>query len=586
MIKGRDYQIEAVNAIYRYFENGGTGNPVVAMPTGTGKSIVIALFLYSMFQRYARQRVIVLTHVQELIEQNYEKLMTLWPTAPAGVCSAGIGRYETSRNITFGGIGTVAKRAHEFGWIDLILIDECHLVSPQEATQYRKFIAALTEVNPHLKVIGFTATPWRIGQGKIIDDGLFTDICIDLTTIQAFNWFIAQGYLMPLIPKRTQLLLDVEGVHMRGGDYVLAELQNAIDREEITEKALREALETCPDRKAWLIFCAGVEHAQHAASIARDLGVSCMAVHGNLNKNDRRDILEQYKSGQLQAVTNNNVLTTGFDYPAIDLIICLRPTQSPILWVQMLGRGTRPVYAKGYDLETYEGRMAAIAAGGKENCIVLDFSGNTKSIGPINDPVLPRKKGDKKGDAPVKCCDACNTWNHASVRHCVFCGADFFFQTKLKAEASTGELVKGDLPVVEVFHIDHITYTMYIKAGRPPSVKVSYYSKLRSFNEFVCFEHGDFAGRKAREWWKKRSNEPIPTTTEEALERIDRVAVPTHLRVWVNKKYPEIMQQCFDGTAFGTEELASGRPTVANLSKGQKPAEARPADDFDDDIPF
>jgi len=161
MIEARSYQVEAVASIWEYFLKN-KGNPVVAMPTGTGKSIVIAMFLKSVYDSYPGQRIMILTHVKELIVQNYEKLKSLWPFAPAGVYSAGLNKRDMFSPITFGGIGSVAKKAPLFGRVDLVLIDEAHLVSPNQATMYQKFIDDLKKKNPSLKVIGLTAPPWTV----------------------------------------------------------------------------------------------------------------------------------------------------------------------------------------------------------------------------------------------------------------------------------------------------------------------------------------------------------------------------------------------------------------------------------------
>lgn len=593
-MKPRDYQVEAEASIFRFFQEKD-GNPVVAMPTGTGKSVVIASFVRSALTWYPGTRVMMLTHVKELIEQNFDKLKQVWPTAPAGIFSAGLNKRDHMQQITFAGIASVAKKANLFGRVDLVLIDECHLVSPNDVTMYRAFLDALAKANPMLKVIGFTATAWRLGHGKITEEGgLFTDVCFDITGLNAFNRLIAEGYLMPLIPKKTAAMLDTSGVHMRGGDFIQSELQIAVDKQEITYAALKEVMELAGDRKSWLIFAAGVEHSIHVAEMLTSLGVPCRAVHSKISDGDRREILKQFKAGTLRAVVNNNVLTTGFDHPGIDLIVMLRPTASPVLWVQMLGRGTRPVYVPGFDLDTIEGRLQSIAAGPKQNCLVLDFAGNTKRLGPINDPVIPRKKGDAKGEAPVKECDFCGVWNHASVRHCMHCGKEFPLPTtKIKTTASSQELIKGDLPVIETFKVDHITYTKHTKVGAPAMLKASYYCGMRMFHEFVCVEHTGFALRKAKQWMRERTqSESMPESADQAIEWAAHYRTPTHLKIWINKQYPEIMGTCFDGTAFGTQDAIEERPQVQVAAT---PAPAAPEDagavkvafdEIDDDIPF
>src|SRR5439155_5126133 len=144
----------------------------------------------------------------------------------------------------------------------------------------------------------------------------------------------------------------------------------------------------------------------------------------------------------------------------------LRPTMSSKLWVQMLGRGTRPLFIKeGYDLTTIQGRLASIAASPKQNVLVMDFAGNIKRCGPINDPIVPKKKGASKGEAPIKICDSCGMYNHISARFCggepystvMGCGAEFVFQVKLTKQASTQEVIRTEAPVIETYRVEQIT---------------------------------------------------------------------------------------------------------------------------------
>lgn len=532
-IQPRIYQTKCVEAIYGYF-NEKCGNPVCALPTGTGKSVIIAMLLRSIFEHYPNQRIIIATHVKELIGQNYRKLIELWPTAPAGIHSAGLKKRDTWHNIIFGGIASMVKRWKEFGKVNLLLIDEAHLVSPDQETMYQAFINALKSVNPDLKVIGFTATPWRLGQGKITDDGIFTDICFDMTYLEAFNWLIENKFLVPLIPKRMKTEIDTDNLHIRAGEFIQSELQHLVDKDSITKAALREALEYGENRHHWLIFATGIEHAEHIKEELERLNVSCGIVHSKMAEGLRDSTIADFLAGKLRAVVNVGVLTTGFDFPAIDLIVMLRPTASVVLWIQMLGRGTRPDE-------------------GKTDCMVLDFAGNTRRLGPINDPVIPRKKGEKGGEAPVKECEVCNTYCHARVPVCPCCGHKFTFKVKIQQNASTAPIIRGNTPVKEVFKVDHITYVEHHKQGAPVSMKVSYFCGLRMFQEWVCLEHVGGARGLAIKWWKERSYDPCPETVKEGIAQSSAIAQPTHILVWTNTKYPEILSYCYDGSAFGKD---------------------------------
>jgi DNA repair protein RadD len=556
MYKLRYYQQDAIDSVYKYFSTH-KGNPVIAQPTGTGKSVVIAGLLKRVYNDYPQQRIMMLTHVKELIEQNFEKLISLWPTAPAGIYSAGLKRRDTDRKIIFAGIQSVAKKPDLFGHVDLIVIDECHRVSPNAETSYAKFIGHLLTVNPHLKVIGLSATPYRLGLGLLTQGSIFDDICYDNTDLKGFNKLLDEGFLSSLVPKHTNTQIDVDSVKLRGGEFEEKGLQQVTDIESITRAAVQEIMAQGQHRKHWLVFATGVEHCNHLVEMFESYGVTAAACHSKLTEQENAKAMMDFRAGRVRALVNNNKLTTGYDFPGIDLIAVLRPSNSASLWVQMLGRGTRPVYSEGMPLSTAQQRLAAIEAGPKRNCLVLDFAGNTARLGPINDPLIPDPKGKKKGGgmAPIRTCPECNTMCHASLTSCPECGAEFPRSVKISHTASANALVADGRPVVKVFKVDRVTYTLHRKAGRPPSIRVTHYSGIKRFTTYVCFEHGGGAGAMARRWWAARSKYPAPPTTDEAMGYLHKLPTPTHVRVWLNKKYPEIKAYSFTG-GFEDEEIS------------------------------
>lgn len=542
MVRLRPYQEEAVQSVFDYFRTNG-GNPIIGMPTGTGKSLVIGAFIMEACRAYPGTRILKLTHVKELITQNYEKLLDLWPTAPAGIYSAGLGRRDITAQILYAGIASIAKEAERVGHVDLIVIDECHLVSQKSETQYRAFIEALRGINPYLKVIGLTATYYRMGQGLLTDTGLFTDICYDRTKLAAFNQLVRMGYLAPLVAKRMDTFLDAdgEGVKAQGGEYNLKELQEAVNRDGITLAALQEALYRGSDRDHWLVFTTGVEHTETVATMLEQLGEKATFVHSKMTSGERDRRIADFKAGKYRMMVNNNILTTGFDYPDIDHIVVLRPTCSTSLWVQMLGRGTRP-------------------APGKRDCLVSDFARNSEKLGPINDPVLPQKKGRKKGGtAPVRCCETCGGYNHASARTCVYCGTEFPRDLKYAGVASTADVMANDevLPKIEEMEVTRVVYSRHTKEGRPDAIRADYYCGLRRFTAYICLEHGGYATKKAIDWWRvhigvdplgpgaRSKDEFVPGKTAHALEVIDSLPQPSKIFVWTNTKYPEVRSYVF-----------------------------------------
>jgi len=556
----RDYQLETVNSIFRYFQANRTGNPVAGLPTGTGKAFCIAYFLFKALEMYSKQKILVATHVKELVDQNYKEFIEIWPQAPAGVYSAGLKRKDTHQSVIFCGIASIAKNIEAFGRVDLVIVDECHLISLKEDSMYRAVFDALKVINPNLRIIGFTATPWRAGQGRLTEgDGIFTDMCIDLTDMASFNRFVREGYLVPLVSKPTKLLLDVTGVKITAGEYNEKSLDLAVNKDHITFAALQEAQQYAYEtgRRSWIIFATSLAHADKIKEMLEYLGVTCRVVHSKMSSTERDNNVADWKAMKFTAIINMGVLTTGVNHPALDLIVMLRPTMSSVLWVQMLGRGTRPLFVReGYDLTTIQGRLDSIAASAKQYCLVMDFAGNIKRLGPVNDPVIPRKKGASKGEVPIKECDACGMYNHISAKWCggtpfktnEGCGAEFVFRVQLKQEASTEAVVReDDLPVIETFPVMQTTASVHRKEGKPDSLKVTYYCFTKKFTKYILIEHPGFGRRKAEMWWSERTNLTLPITTAEAMEIFTELSVPTHIQVWTNAPYPEIMKECFMG---------------------------------------
>lgn len=547
----RDYQDFGIEALFRYFGNGGTGNPLLAYPTGTGKSLIIGGFIERVFQRYTGQRIIVATHVKELIEQNYDKLKQMWPLAPAGIYSSGLKRYDTAQPIIFAGIQSIYNKAAEFGKVTLLIVDEAHLIAPNDSTEYKTFIAALKEINPQLKIIGLTATKWRTGQGLLTegDNALFNDIIVDCTTMAAFNWFINEGYLCNLIPKRTAEQYDVENIKITAGEYNEKQMQAEFDKSDKTYKVLCETLELTQGRQHGMIFAAGVKHVENVAAMLADrFGETVTFVHSKMKSKDRDKNIADFKAGKYRWMVNNGILTTGFDFPALDVLVIMRATNSTGLWVQMLGRLTRPFYAPGHDLTTGEGRLMAIHNSQKQNGLVLDFAANTGRLGPINDPVIPRPrgKGGPKGVAPVRICETCGVYNHSSAVQCVACGTLFPRELKIFDSASTDALIKVAKPPepAHTFPITKAVYEVHTPAdGRPSSLKITYYCGLRRFKEWVALEQIGKAHGMAKHWWSQRAPAtiPLPDTVEEALKLVEHLRVPVSLDARLDTKYPTII---------------------------------------------
>lgn len=342
MLTPRPYQRASVDAIYDYFARA-SGNPLIVMPTGSGKSLVQALFQHEVLQKWPGQRILLLSHVKELLEQNAEKIRTLWPEAPLGIYSAGLRQRVHHMPMTVASIQSIHKRAALVGHIDLVIVDECHLIPADSQTMYRRFLSDLTAINPALKVIGMSATPYRLDSGYLHegDDAIFTDIAFDLPITE----LIRDGYLCPLVTKAGVRKIDLEGVRTRGGEFVPADIEIAVHKDGVLEAAIDEIIAYGRERRSWLVFCNSVENAAEVADLFSQRGHPMAPLSGKTPRDERDRLIRQFRAGEIH-LSNVNVLTTGFDAPGLDLIAMLRPTKSTSLFVQMLGRGMRTAPGK------------------------------------------------------------------------------------------------------------------------------------------------------------------------------------------------------------------------------------------------
>lgn len=468
----RGYQQDTVNAIYNWFGEHDDGNVCVVLPTGSGKSVILAEICRDAVQTWTDQRILILSHVKELLEQDAERILDLWPEAPLGIYSAGLNRKEL-KQITVAGIQSIRKRACDIGHVDLAIVDEAHLISHKDEGGYRNLLNDLREINPALRVIGLTATPYRLGHGLITDPpAIFSDI-IEPVKLKDL---IDEGYLAPLRSKCMDLLLSVDGVGKRGGDFIEEALQKKINTAENNAAIVDQTLKIAEGRRSILVFCAGVNHAYALRDEFRRQGETAEAVLGETPSDERARVLEDFKAGKVRVVTNNSVLTTGFDAPDTDVIVMARPTESTVLYVQSSGRGMRP----------------------KENaqdCLYLDFAGNVRRHGPITELLPPRRKGEQRGEAPVKVCERCQEFVPISLRVCPACGWEFPPPPPKKFKLHNDDIMGEDRK--RYLNVDGWQWRRYLTNSGKECATVTYYSGVQSVIEYVLLLHGGYPEQKA-----------------------------------------------------------------------------------------
>ncbi len=508
----RPYQRDAIDALENHW-HVGQGNPLVALATATGKSLIIAWHIRDILRRYPA-RILVLTHVQELIEQNLEHLLALWPDAPVSVNSAGLGRRDWNQQIIFASIQSVFRNPEKLGRCDLVLVDEAHLIPHSGEGMYRSLFDALRHTD--FRIAGFTATPFRLDSGRL-DEGdgkIFDEIVFSYDIGQG----IRDGWLSPLSSKATATTIDVSGVGRRGGEFIEHELQDVADIPAIVSGACDEIVRLGASRQCWLVFCAGVSHAQHVRDALRLRGVAVEAVFGETDTAERERIIDEFKSGAITCLVNVNVLTTGFDVPRVDLLAMLRPTLSTGLYVQMLGRGTRK-------------------AQGKRDCLVLDFARNVWRHGPVDCIEIKTKVAAQPGDERCKVCPECDELNPIGALTCVLCGYEWPRpqpKPKHATQADTVPVLSGQTTWLPV---DHTSFHLHHKRSdplAPPSLRVEYLCGLSTYTEYFSFQREGWPRTLAERWWLAMSGrEPAPALVSEAIARsgeLDQVAEITVYR--------------------------------------------------------
>tara|TARA_R110002126_G_scaffold25490_7_gene87103 strand:+ start:2096 stop:3712 length:1617 start_codon:yes stop_codon:yes gene_type:complete len=474
-MKLRDYQQRSIDMLYDWLPKN-EGNPCLVLPTGSGKSHIVAALCKDALTQWPDTRVLMLTHVKELIEQNAEKMREHWKGAPMGIYSAGLGKKNLEEPITFAGIQSIRNKSAQLGHIDIIIVDECHLISHKDEGGYRGLINDLTAINPAIRVVGLTATPYRLGHGYIDEEGAVFDDRIEPVTIEEL---IHKGHLSILRSKSTEVSFDVSSVHRRGGEYIEKELQAAVNNTETNSQVINEVISRAVDRRHWLFFCTGVDHAEHISEVLKHKGIKSACITGKTPAKERADIIRQFKAGEIKALTNANVLTTGFDFPDIDCVVMLRPTLSPALYMQMAGRGLRP---KSHI----------------KDCLVLDFAGNVSIHGPITRIKPPQKSGGG-GEAPIKVCDNCHEIVHASVMTCPECGFKFPESENLTAVELHDDCIMGSDSILKM-NIASWQWAEHTSRAGDDMLKVTYYAKslsVKPITEYFCINHAGYAGQKA-----------------------------------------------------------------------------------------
>ncbi len=391
MYELRPYQKEAVSNTISYFKRR-RDPAVIVLPTGAGKSLVIA-----ELAKIANGRVLVLAHVKELVEQNHAKYTSYG--LDAGIFSAGLGKKDWDQKAIFGSVQSVARAPDDFFQdFSLLVIDECHRVSEEGSTQYQEVITRLRDRNPKLCILGLTATPYRLGQGWIYEESangelkseqprFFKECVFELP----LSYMIKNRFLTPPVKVDIPVTCyDFSELTEKGRMYTMAEVEELLKgQKRLTPLIVKNIVDITQrfNRMGVMIFSANVKHAEE---IMEHLPTNeARLVVGDTEIDERDDIIDDFKNKKFKYLVNVSVLTTGFDAPHVDVVAILRPTESNSLYQQIIGRGLR--------LDK-----------GKTDCFILDYTGMGHDI---YTPEIADKKPNKESVPVNVACPECEFTN-------------------------------------------------------------------------------------------------------------------------------------------------------------------------------
>lgn len=537
MISLRPYQSLAINKIT---DGMKTDRYVLAQAaTGAGKTIIFASLIRYFMENYS-MRIAIMAHREILVRQAFDKLMKVWPEGrdQVGIACASVGSVDLGRPVIIGSPQTLARRLNMIPEIHLVIIDECHRVpGPETKSQYRNFLLGVEDRYPSARILGVTATPYRLGHGYI-----YGDKCREgernwfprLHTKISIEELQEQGYLCPLRAYQAEDISgDLTGISTSKGEFNSRDLSMCMSKTVHLSSAVNAYKQYGEGREHVVAFCVTIEHAEKLCAAFVLSGIPAAVVHSEMPKNERHEALEDFEAGRVRVICNVGVLTEGWDCTCVDCILFCRPTMSPALYVQMVGRGLR----------THPG---------KSDCLLLDLSGNCLRHGDVNDPVVKIGKAEAPQET-VKECERCHAIIPIRAKKCPACG---FEPAEEEPKEKEPLQEHENVALRRVLWGDQRADVLYWKCepyvsragNRVMRMTINCRLEQASLPSVVnCFfdvegAASDYGQKKFQETWKKLTRHPVPLTVDEAVMRSSEMHVPSQITLKQNKQYLNVVR--------------------------------------------
>jgi DNA repair protein RadD len=399
----RPYQHDAISILWQFIAQTNVDSGLVVLPTASGKTIVFAEFIRQLLAAKPDFRVLVLAHTQEIVAQNAEKLLMLWPEAPVGIYCAGL-KQRHIRQITSASRDSIVNEIGEEPYWDLVIIDEAHLIPPAEVARYQQILSTIKLHTGQYKLLGFTATPFRTKTGLIYGAGagaLFQQRLF----YRRIDQLICSGYLCPIRAIKTpaNAIADTHNVRYNKDDFLKQDLEQVTAIRSLVANIISDWQQKTAGHLPTVFFASSVTQALLFEQLLTEQGFAYPVISAQTAKTDRKQWLAQFEQGLLNGLINVSTLTTGWDCPRMACIVLARPTRSPGLFLQIVGRGLRLHRSK---TET----------------LLLDYGGNLERFGPIervrplSESPDPRRQRNFVTTCP--CCDTIVSVYQLECHHC------------------------------------------------------------------------------------------------------------------------------------------------------------------------
>jgi len=568
----RPYQLTALEVLHAALNKKDI--LLLQAATGAGKTVMVVRMIQRYFFDHPGRSFLILMHKKELVEQFMKTFFkfTDIPPADIGVACAGVQADAViNRRVTIASVQTLANHMGKYPGADLVVVDETHRIGHDSDSQYHTILDALRKYKPYHKTIGVTATAYRLGHGMIYGDRCRpgrTNFFPELTHRITYKELVAGGHLMKLtghVATNELLTDDLKGVSV-SGDYVLNKLGDVMSRAVHVKSAVDGLEKYGADHESVCVFACTIEHANLLTRAFNERGHDAVPIHSKLSPLERTTNIKLWQSGKVRIAVSINILIEGFDFPALSCLVLCRPTKSPTLFVQAIGRILR-------------------TAPGKKEAMLIDLTDNTLNFGTdLDNPqfTIP-KQADGEGEAPSKVCpgplpsgEVCGAPVHASLMYCPECGFEFPRSEEVEAALGTMKEVKFSEP--EEFAVNDVDYWEHeSKKSGKKLMRVVYHCggiySPKDFSDYVCFpdEYSGYAVERSGEWWEERTEEPFPATLEEGLFLSGTLINPKKIQVVMENGYPLVI-----GYGFGEDGDRQHEPYGYTVEDAA----------FSDDVPF